>query len=237
MVSPSPNRVFAVVPAAGVGTRMGASIPKQYLDLNGRTVIAHTLERLAEHQAIESVVVAIAADDVRFADLARTLPDKCVAVVGGAERYQSVLAGLHHLAAIAAPDDWVLVHDAARPCVRRADIERLLHELADSAVGGILSVPVRDTLKRSGVGHTVSATIDRSALWHALTPQMFRFGLLTAALESVQMERAVVTDEAEAVERHGYCPQLVTGHSDNIKITHAEDLSLAALILTAQGRS
>lgn len=225
-------RVFAVVPAAGSGRRMASEIPKQYLPLNGRTVLEHTLERVAAHPAVRRVVVAVAADDRRYAQLTR--PNNCIAVAGGAERCHSVLAGLEGLAAEAVAEDWVLVHDAARPCVRLADIDRMVRELGTHAVGGILAVPVRDTLKRCTAAGDIAATVEREALWQAQTPQMFRYGVLRAALEAALAAGLLVTDEAQAVERAGHVPRVVAGHTDNLKITHPEDLALAALILGAQ---
>ena len=230
----SDTAVYAVVPAAGTGRRMGVALPKQYLELAGRTVLEHTLWRLASHPRITEVVVAISADDEHFAGLRPRLPANIVTVTGGAERCHSVLSALIRLAATAAPTAWVLVHDAARPCVRRADLDHLLATLATSAVGGILAVPVRDTLKRCAADDSIIDTVDRSALWHALTPQMFRLGLLKAAIERALAAGTLVTDEAQAIERAGLVARVVAGHSDNLKITHPEDLPLAALILAAQ---
>ncbi len=229
-----PARIYAVVPAAGVGRRMGGEMPKQYLEISGITVLAHTLARLAGHPRIERVVVAVAADDTRYSRVATTLPAKCVAVTGGAERCHSVLAGLHSLAGDAGNDDWVLVHDAARPCLRTTDIDRMLEQLATHAVGGILAVPVRDTLKRGDTTADIVETVDRDGLWQAQTPQMFRLGTLTAAIEAALADAVIVTDEAQAIERQGHRPRLVAGHADNIKITRPEDLALAGLILAAQ---
>ncbi|MEQ8660846.1 MAG: 2-C-methyl-D-erythritol 4-phosphate cytidylyltransferase [Gammaproteobacteria bacterium] len=231
------GRIFAVVPAAGVGRRMGGEVPKQYLVLAGRTVLEHTLARIAGHAAVAGVAIAIAADDDRFAALAPGLPPACRVVTGGAERCHSVLAGLDALAGAAADDDWALVHDAARPCVRGTDIDRMLGELAGHAVGGILAVPVRDTLKRCDAAGNITATVDREHLWHALTPQMFRFGTLRQALRDALDSGRLVTDEAQAIEGAGLVPRVVAGHADNIKITHPADLALAELILAAQARA
>jgi len=225
-------RVYAVVPAAGSGRRMASDVPKQYLPLAGRTVIEHTLERIAGHGAICRVAIAVSADDMRLAAL--TLPPNCVQVIGGAERCHSVLAGLEALAAQASAQDWVLVHDAARPCVRRDDIDQLLRELAAHPIGGILAVPVRDTLKRCTAEGDIAGTVERTALWQAQTPQMFRYGVLRRALEDALAAGAMVTDEAQAVEQAGHTPRVVAGHADNLKITHPEDLVLAAFILAAQ---
>ena len=226
--------VYVVVPAAGAGRRMGSAIPKQYLQLNGRTVLEHTLGRMAGHARVRQVVVAISADDELYASLAPRLPAKVVSVIGGAERCHSVLAALRSLSGLAAADAWVMVHDAARPCVRREDLDRMLAELIDSEVGGVLAAPVRDTLKRCDADGAILATVDRSALWHALTPQMFRLRTLLHAIEAALVAGVIVTDEAQAIERAGLTPRVVAGHADNLKITHPEDLPLASLILAAQ---
>ena len=226
--------VYVVVPAAGAGRRMGSAIPKQYLQLNGRTVLEHTLGRVAGHARVRQVVVAISADDELYASLAPRLPAKVVSVIGGAERCHSVLAALRSLSGLAAADAWVMVHDAARPCVRREDLDRMLAELIDSEVGGVLAAPVRDTLKRCDADGAILATVDRSALWHALTPQMFRLRTLLHAIEAALVAGVIVTDEAQAIERAGLTPRVVAGHADNLKITHPEDLPLASLILAAQ---
>ncbi len=230
-------RFYGVVPAAGVGRRMGGELPKQYLEIDGRSVLEHSVARLAVHPAIERVMIAVAAHDTRFPALAAGLPAGCEAVAGGAERCHSVLAGLKALAAHGAAEDWVLVHDAARPCLRRGDVANMIGTLAEQADGGILAVPVRDTLKRCAADGTIEVTLDRSALWQAQTPQMFRLGLLTEAIESALAAGVVVTDEAQAVERLGHRVRVVAGHGDNIKITHPEDLPLAAMIIAAQQRA
>ena len=229
--------VYAVVPAAGAGKRMATLVPKQYLELAGSTVLEHTLWRLAGHALIQKVVVAIGAGDEYFENLRSRLPAKVSHVPGGAERCLSVLAALRALSMQAAPDDWVLVHDAARPCVRVEDLDRMLETLGDSEVGGILAAPVRDTLKRCDADGVIIATVDRTPLWHALTPQMFRLGTLTRAIEAALADGVIVTDEAQAIERIGLTPRVVAGHADNLKITHPEDLALAALILAAQGNA
>lgn len=229
-----PPRYWAVVPAAGVGARMGGDIPKQYLPLAGRTVIEHTLERLCSHPAVAAVVVALSASDTHFDRLNIACSRPLHRAPGGAERCHSVLNALDVLEGHAADDDWVLVHDAARPCVRRDDIQRLMDTVAGHAVGGLLAVPVRDTMKRSDAGGVVTETVPREHLWHALTPQMFRFGELRAALRAALADGALVTDEAAAMERLGRMPVLVEGHGDNIKITRPEDLSLAAFHLQQQ---
>ncbi|VAW89027.1 2-C-methyl-D-erythritol 4-phosphate cytidylyltransferase [hydrothermal vent metagenome] len=229
-----PPRFWAVVPAAGVGKRMGSQIPKQYLPLGNRLVIEHTLTHLAAHPKINRIVVAIGADDGYWKDI--TCPDtaKIVAVAGGKERCDSVFNGLQALRREAAADDWVLVHDAARPCLRVADVESLITTLRDHPVGGILGLPVADTMKRSDATGLIVETVSRERLWRALTPQMFRFGLLYDALLNAKNSDVTITDEASAIEWAGFSPRMVEGHADNIKITQPEDLSLAILYLQQQ---
>ncbi|MFZ1828263.1 MAG: 2-C-methyl-D-erythritol 4-phosphate cytidylyltransferase [Candidatus Competibacteraceae bacterium] len=226
-------RYWAVVPAAGAGRRMNATIPKQYLTLAGQPVIAHTLDILLRHPRLTGMVIAISAEDEWWPNIAAgRLAEKPLWVVtGGVERGHSVLNGLDALWERAHPDDWVLVHDAARPCLRSDDLERLLTALADDPVGGLLAIPVRDTLKQADKAGRVAATVDRSRLWHALTPQMFRLGMLREALRDALARGLTVTDEAAAMEAAGFAPRLVEGRADNLKITRPEDLMLAEFYL------
>lgn len=225
-------RIWAVVPAAGRGARMGGDVPKQYLELAGRTILEHTLRRLLEEPRIEAIVVALAAGDVQGEGIARACGPRVRVTQGGAERCHSVLNGITALGAC--DEDWALVHDAARPCLRPDDLARLIDELVGgSACGGILGVPVKDTLKRCSTIGSIEATVDRSSLWHALTPQMFRAGVLRGALEAALAAGTLVTDEAQAIERQGLVPRMVEGHADNLKITRPEDLPLAELYLRA----
>ncbi|KHD11790.1 2-C-methyl-D-erythritol 4-phosphate cytidylyltransferase [Candidatus Thiomargarita nelsonii] len=217
---------WALVPAAGIGSRMGSQRPKQYLHLHNKPILQHTLERL-NLPAIAGIVVCVAEHDPYWETL--TLPMPVMRVNGGAERCHSVLNGLQALQQQAQPDDWVLVHDAARPCVRQADIEKLMTELAHHPVGGLLAVPVRDTMKRADANSV--ETVNREGLWHALTPQMFRLEALSNALQNLLSRGEHVTDDAQAMEKMGQCPVLIEGHADNIKITHPQDLSLAELYL------
>jgi 2-C-methyl-D-erythritol 4-phosphate cytidylyltransferase len=226
---------WCVVPAAGAGKRFGAAIPKQYLELQGKAVCEHTLERLLQVSAIQRIVVCLSRDDDRFQTLPLAQHPKILTTHGGAERCHSVLNGLHALQNDASDDDWVLVHDVARPCVRPADIEKLIHHVQrQNAIGGILANPVRDTMKRANPHHHIVETVSREHLWHALTPQMFPLGLLRDALESALADHALVTDEASALERLGHQPLLVEGHPDNLKITHPQDLPLANLFIQQQ---
>lgn len=229
-----PPRFWAVVPAAGVGKRMGSQIPKQYLPLGDRLVIEHTLTHLAAHPKINKIVVAIGADDGYWENIACPDTADIVAVAGGEERCDSVFNGLQALRSEAKADDWVLVHDAARPCLRVADVESLITTLIDHPVGGILGLPVADTMKRSDATGLIVETVSRERLWRALTPQMFRFGLLYDALLNARGANATITDEASAIEWAGFSPRMVEGHADNIKITQPQDLSLAALYLQQQ---
>ena len=231
---PSSLNYWAVIPAAGVGKRMRADVPKQYLPLCGKPVIVHTLERLAAHPAISGLVVALSEDDAYWADLDLSLDKPLWRAAGGVERCHSVLNALHVLAAHARDDDWVLVHDAARPCARTEDISLLIETIGEEDIGGLLAVPVRDTMKRSTEENTVVDTLDRSHLWHALTPQIFRLGQLRDALARALEDEALVTDESSAMERASYKPRLVEGHADNIKITRPEDLLLAEFYLRQQ---
>ncbi|MDS4040878.1 MAG: 2-C-methyl-D-erythritol 4-phosphate cytidylyltransferase [Candidatus Competibacter sp.] len=222
-------RYWAMVPAAGAGKRMGSPIPKQYLPLAGRPVILHTLDTLLRHPRLAGVIVAISAGDEWWpevaVDLATVKPLRVV--TGGVERCHSVLNGLNALREQADPVDWVLVHDAARPCLTAGDLDRLVETLADDPVGGLLAVPVRDTLKQADDAGRAATTVDRSRLWHALTPQMFRLGMLHDALRAALIRGLLVTDEAAAMEAAGFAPRLVEGRADNLKITRPEDLALA----------
>ncbi|MBF1166343.1 MAG: 2-C-methyl-D-erythritol 4-phosphate cytidylyltransferase [Dechloromonas agitata] len=225
-------RHFAIVPAAGSGSRFGAEKPKQYLDLLGRPLIFHTLKALTACPDIERVWVVLAPDDpwwprTDWSELGAKLETvRC----GGATRAESVSNGLQAAAMVAADDDWVLVHDAARPCLSPALLDALFADLANDPVGGILAVPVADTLKRADAEQRVAATEPRDGLWQAQTPQMFRYGLLCDALQKCRD----VTDEAGAVEALGLRPKLVRGDATNLKVTYPADLPLAAMILRAR---
>ncbi len=224
------TRVFAVVPAAGVGKRMAADRPKQYLELAGQTVIEHSLQRLLSAGCFQAIAVAISETDPYWPELAISRHEQIITAAGGQERADSVLSGLAALAGLADSYDWVMVHDAARPCLPVADIRQLLATLAEEEVGGILGLPCHDTLKQVKQGCGIQKTLDRSRIWRALTPQMFRFGLLKQALTDHQGNNAV-TDEASALELAGFTPKIVEGSPVNIKITRPEDLALAEFYL------
>jgi 2-C-methyl-D-erythritol 4-phosphate cytidylyltransferase len=232
---PAAAKYWAVVPAAGAGRRMAADVPKQYLDIDGKTVLEHSLEALLSSRYISAVVVVIAADDERWPLLQSYYHGRpLTTVTGGTERCHSVLKGLDQLAQTARNEDWVLVHDAARPCLAAADIETLIDSVGDDAVGGLLGVPVADTMKRVDADGLVEQTVARAGLWHALTPQMFRLGLLRTALQQSLAAGRLVTDEAAAMEFAGHRPRMVQGRRDNIKITLPADLALAEFYLQAR---
>ncbi len=226
-------RYWVIVPAAGVGRRMGSSVPKQYLPLARSTVLSQTLYRLSLHPLITQLTVVIGADDPYWPDLDLSAIAKPInTVIGGDERCHSVFNGLMALSEQADENDWVLVHDAARPCIRPQDIANLMTQ-DQSADGALLGVPVRDTMKQVEQGYAVK-TINRDQLWHALTPQMFRYGKLYNALNSALTQQQLVTDEAMAMEQQGYRAHFVEGCADNIKITRPEDLALAEFYLQQQ---
>jgi 2-C-methyl-D-erythritol 4-phosphate cytidylyltransferase len=231
-------RYFLVLPAAGSGRRMQTAVPKQYLEVAGKTLLQHTLERLGTLPEFTRIVVALAAEDADWPVLATQLPPgiagKLLVTAGGAERMQSVANALAALQPFAGPDDWVLVHDAVRPCVSHTDVRTLMRELEQERAGGLLAVPVRETLKESNGGQLVQRTVDRSRIWQAATPQMFRFAVLQRALHQASTEQKVVTDEAAAVEALGLPVRLVPGRADNIKVTYPEDLILVAAVLQQQ---
>ena len=228
------NQYWGIVPAAGIGSRMKADKPKQYLPLSNTTVIECSLNHLLHLPVISSVVVAISCDDSYWKTLDISANQRLTVIDGGTERSQSVLNALEFLSQKARRDDWVLVHDAARPCVHPSDIIKLINTLKEHPVGGLLASPVRDTMKRVTDDLQVINTIERRNLWQALTPQMFRFGLLHQALKESLDKNFPVTDESSAIEQAGYTPQMVEGRSDNIKITHPSDLGLAEIYLNAQ---
>ncbi|AMF95341.1 2-C-methyl-D-erythritol 4-phosphate cytidylyltransferase [Vibrio fluvialis] len=224
-------KITAIVPAAGVGSRMQADRPKQYLILHGHTVLEHTVEALLRHPDVGQVVVAVSDNDPYFGSLTLANHPRVVRVSGGKERADSVLSALDYVCQHQL-SEWVLVHDAARPCVEHADISQLIATAQTHTVGAILAAPVRDTMKRADGGQNIDHTVDRVALWHALTPQMFRAQPLMQALTHALAAQAVITDEASAFEWLGQKPALVAGRADNIKITQPEDLALAEFYLS-----
>ena len=222
--------VIAVVPAAGVGSRMKADRPKQYLKIHGKTILEHTVEKLLSHPQVAQIVVAISDGDPYYPELALNQNPKVIRVSGGSERADSVLSALNYIAEQQL-GDWVMVHDAARPCVQLSDIDKLISGAMSHDVGAILAAPVRDTMKRGAQGQ-IEHTVERADLWHALTPQMFRAKPLWKALSEALQQGASITDEASAFEWKGLSPALVAGRSDNFKITQPEDLALAEFYLS-----
>ena len=226
-------QVIAVLPAAGIGSRMQANCPKQYLTIGDKTILEHAIHALLRHPRIPQVIVAISPADRQFQQLPIAQDLRVRVVTGGELRAESVMAGLR----LAGGAEWVLVHDAARPCLHHDDLDRLLAITEHSKIGGILAAPVRDTMKRAETGQcAISHTVERQDLWHALTPQLFPLELLKLCLQRALDEGAAVTDEASALEHCGYHPLLISGRSDNIKVTRPEDLALAAFYLTQLNR-
>ena len=231
-MNPGAPRCWGVLPAAGVGSRMGGERPKQYVELAGATLFEHSLRALLDSPRITGVMVALHADD-RWASQLEVAGDARVhTTTGGAERSDSVLAALEALGPLAQDRDWVLVHDAARPCLPRAELEALIDAAIAAGVGGILAEPVVDTVKLSDGQGRVLKTLDRDSLWRAQTPQMFPLGQLRAALKAARDEGLAVTDEASAMELAGLPVQLVKGSSRNLKVTVPADLDLAAWYLS-----
>jgi 2-C-methyl-D-erythritol 4-phosphate cytidylyltransferase len=229
-------RRWAVVLAAGRGERFGSHVPKQYQRLLGRTVLDWSLAPLLGESSISSIVVALARNDRRWRRTMSAREPRIETCAGGDRREQSLANALEHLADRASAADWVVVHDAARPCLATRDLARLLAATARDPVGGLLAVPVGDTLKRSADGRHSDETIDRRRLWRAATPQVFRYGILKRALALCLERGRIVTDEAAAIESFGLRPRLVPGSSDNIKVTEAGDLELAEAVLRARRR-
>lgn len=227
-------KFYALIPAAGSGSRMGGSIEKQYLPLNSVPMIAHAISVLAREPRLAKIFVVLSPTDKRWNNNAWQGWEERIEVLrcGGATRAETVLNGLEAMSTICTADDWVLVHDAARPCLPDEMLGKLLDEVADDAVGGLLAVPVADTLKRAAAGSAsgprVEATVPRAGLWQAQTPQMFRHGKLSEALRAAGSD---MTDEASAIEQLGLQPRLVESDSRNLKVTYPQDLELAGLIL------
>ncbi len=222
--------IVAVVPAAGIGSRMQATCPKQYLKISGKTLLEHSIDSLLSHPKVSQVIVALHPNDTFFQQLPAASDPRILSVVGGETRAESVLAGLKAI------DDhsthWVLVHDAARPCLTAGDLDKLLAVMDSSEIGGILATPVKDTMKRATTDMSViDHSVARTDLWHALTPQLFPVALLKKSLCAALSQGKEITDEASALEYLGYHPILIDGRSDNIKVTRPEDLALAEFYL------
>jgi 2-C-methyl-D-erythritol 4-phosphate cytidylyltransferase len=230
--------LWFIVPAAGIGQRMGTAVPKQYLPFANSTIIETTLKTLLSIEPLAGIVVAIHPKDTQWSTLSMSQHTKIHTVIGGDERSDSVLSALDFLDSILVSDKcgdepWVLVHDAARPCISPDSIYKMVNSLADGGVGGILGVSSSDTLKRVNAQKTIESTIDRSTVWQAQTPQMFRYGVLRNALSQAIQNNQVITDEASALELAGYAVNIIAGRRDNIKITQADDLPIAEAIYKA----
>ena len=229
------TKLYAVVPAAGVGARMQADRPKQYLSILGKTILEHTLERLLRFEDVQHMVLPVSAHDTFFSSLGVASHEKVTTCNGGAERFESVLNGLNALLDLGAQlEDRVLVHDVARPCISLKDLTTLTR--SDCSQGVILGAPVRDTMKRTLDSGKIDHTVSRENLWHALTPQMAPLGKLKAAIEQALVDGAVVTDEASALEHMGYQPMMLEGSPSNIKVTRPEDLFLATAYLSYENQ-
>ena len=228
------TRLWLIVPAAGIGQRMQADHPKQYLRIDQRCILDITLSRLMDSAPFAGCMVPLHPADHWWPETEASRDSRIQTCAGGSERACSVLSALHALAEQVADDDWILVHDAARPCIHARDLANLVDRLFTHPVGGLLASPVADTLKKAGQGELpeVSETVDRSGLWRALTPQMFRYRLLVESLESALAEGLSITDESSAIEFSGNMPVLVEGRPDNLKITVPADLALAGFILS-----
>lgn len=239
--------LWAVIPAAGIGERMGAGLPKQYLSLGDASILQRTVDRLLRIADLQGVIVVLAADDSRWAELPASSHNRVYTCIGGASRAQSVVSGLQYLSTLSSDNSWVLVHDAARPLVALSDIQRLLSAVYNSgSEGGILAVPVHDTLKKSDEFNAIEQTVSRHDLWLAQTPQLFRCGQLLSALQKavslaqlregtenrVENRLPAVTDEASAMELAGFSPLLVEALQPNFKITRPADLQLAEAFIS-----
>ena len=227
--------IWVVVPAAGRGTRFGSPLPKQYLQVAGQPLIAHTLAALLSHPLVEGALVAISANDADWPGWTAFQEKPVLTCVGGDTRAQSVLAALEALPAAVRADDFVLVHDAARPNLRSEDLQQLLERGRADPVGAILAAPVRDTLKRAGDDGGIDGTEPRQHLWRAMTPQLFRRFQLTRALQEAGKAGVEVTDESMAMELQGLRPLLIEGNEDNLKVTTPADLARFEYILSQRG--
>ncbi len=225
---------WVVIPAAGSGRRLGAEIPKQYLSVAGKALLTHVLDVFDRIERVRGIVVVIAAQDPYWPRLGWQGGKPLYTVTGGAERCHSVINALRYLRRLAQDQDWVLVHDAARPCLTRQDVDKMFKVLDGHEVGGLLAAPVTDTLKQADAQGDCVATVERTDKWRALTPQMFRYAVLYQALSRVIEDHVVVTDDAEAVERAGHRLRLVPGRADNLKVTCREDLALAECFLKSR---
>ena len=228
-----PVECWALLPAGGKGERIGADRPKQYIELAGRTILQHTLERLISHPAIKGVVLVLSRDDQYWQALDLHFAKPIILAEGGSERYHSVLSGLEKLAAVTVGDPLVLIHDAVRPLVSHDDLDRLIEQANVTPDGALLATPLADTLKLDDGEGAVADTPDRRHLWRAFTPQAFSLGLIRNALTAAVEQGIELTDDASAMESAGYRPRLVQCDPSNLKITHPSDIRLAELLLNS----
>jgi 2-C-methyl-D-erythritol 4-phosphate cytidylyltransferase len=226
--------IWAIVPAAGTGSRSGSDIPKQYQQIACKPMLHHVLDVLCEHPDIDGIILALANEDLRWQAISVWRNKPLRSCLGGAERSDSVLSAINALADVLGNDDFVLVHDAARPCLRFEDLHLLIQSANTHPVGALLAGRIKDTVKRADGAAQVEGTLDRSMLWRAFTPQMFPAKSLQRALQHAKQEGVALTDESSAMERLGLSPLLVEGADDNIKVTLASDFALAEAILTAR---
>ncbi|QOI11241.1 2-C-methyl-D-erythritol 4-phosphate cytidylyltransferase [Blochmannia endosymbiont of Colobopsis nipponica] len=222
--------IIAVLPAAGIGRRMKCRVPKQYSMIGNKTLLEYSISTLMCQSCIKQIIVVISSSDHWFRKLSISNDAKVATVIGGKTRTDSVMAALKYMDKV----DWVIVHDAVRPCLHQDDLLRLLEITVYSCVGGILAIPVADTIKKACVNSSrlIDYTVNRKNLWRALTPQLFNFSLLKCSLSSVLEKGYIISDESSALELFGYHPQLIIGRSDNIKVTYPEDLILASIYLS-----
>lgn len=233
----STTQVHVLIPAAGTGTRYGGVTLKQYLPVCGKAVLAHTIRAFQFHPMISSITVVLAENDQWFESAVGALATSVKTVTGGETRSDSVRNGLQFIADNYSDEDWVLVHDAARPCLSSSRLEKFLEQGLESADGAILAVPVGDTLKQAGDSHEIIGTVDREGLWAAQTPQLFRVGVLARAIDAAHQAGCELTDEASAMEFTGVRPLLVMGSAANIKITHSSDLAIAEALFARKEQS
>ena len=219
------NRLWVVIPAAGIGKRMGVDIPKQYITVCDKAIIEHTVEKFTSRNDLQGILVALSNSDQHWSTLELSKNNKITTVTGGEERYKSVYNALCSLKNKAGDDDWILVHDAVRPCITTFEIDQFIADLDHlNGIGGILALPCFETMKKANTNHEIEETIDRKFIWHAQTPQMFRYKKLFLAIEKIMNENIFITDEAMAMELAGYKPMLIQGTHSNIKITDQNDL-------------
>lgn len=226
--------IWAVVPAAGMGSRFGADLPKQYQPLLGKPMLHHVLDVLSQHPDIDGICLALSAQDTRWNAASNWRSKPLRTCIGGAERSDSVLSAIDALSDVLGKEDFILVHDAARPCLSFEDLNHLIQSASAHSVGALLAGKIKDTVKRSDSESQVEGTLERSGLWRAFTPQMFPAQSLQRALQHAKQEGATITDESSAMERLGLSPLLVEGSDDNIKVTLTSDFALAEAILSAR---